>query len=156
VAGKSLILVLAITFSSFGPSMAASYCETVTTIANDAERMKYAKEWLTSRLSDPKFRQSIRIRHAFHHGDERAQQFGALDWSYLGFPDRNATLELNMPIKNAEWDISRVHSASLCWGRYCIIIKLSPAEDLGLSWSTEHLAKLKVIRGDVYVACLGD
>jgi hypothetical protein len=156
VAGKNLMLVLAIMLSSLESSVAASYCETVTTIANDAERMKYAKEWLTSRLSDPKFRQSIRKRHAFHHGDDRAQQFGAPDWSYLGFPDRHATLEFNMPIKNAAWDISRVHSASLCWGRYCIIIKLGPADDLGLSWSAEHVAKLKGIRDDVYVACLGD
>jgi hypothetical protein len=116
--------------------------------------MNYAKEWITSHLADPEFRKSLQIRDSFDYSDERVQQFGGLDWRYLGFPERHAGLAFNMPITDAaERDITQVHSASLEWGRSSIIIKLSSSRDLWPNASPADVALIKAVGKDVFLYC---
>lgn len=136
-------------------SRTSEVCTSLTAIASDAQKMRYAKEWILSHLADHDFRESLRISNSFDHDDGRIQEFGGLDWKYLGVPDRYAELRFNMPVTDSiEWDITRVGSASLRWGRSFILIKLSSAKDMGLPWSPEDFARLKPVGDGVFVNCV--
>jgi hypothetical protein len=156
VLSKWLSFVLAVgLLASASCSRSSGVCASLTTIASDEQKMRYAKEWIVSHLADRDFRESLRIRKSFRQDDERVQRFGGLDWKYLGFPERYyVELDFNMPTANAaEWDITQVGSASLRWGRSFILIKLSSAKDMGLPWSAEDFARLKTVGDGVFVHC---
>ncbi len=159
VVSKKLVLVLAVGLLGSSPySQASEVCASLTTIASDAQKMRYAKEWIVSHLADRDFLKSLRIRNSFRHDDERVKRFGGLDWKYLGFPERYyVELRFNMPVTDSiEWDITQVGSASLRWGRSFILIKLSSAKDMGLPWSPEDFARLKTVGDGVFVHCGDD
>ena len=129
-------------------------CSAITKIAGDAQKMRYAKEWIASHLSDRRFREILRKGRSFEHNDYRIQEFGSLDWEFLGIPADFASLDFNLVLNEAgQWDIDRIDSASLTVGRVSIIVRLGPGKGLGLDWPPEELAKIRPVGEDVFVYC---
>jgi hypothetical protein len=74
VASKISSLLAALMLLGCESSGASSHCETIESIAADAKKMRYAKEWLTKRLADPEFLKSIQVRSTFEYADERTKR----------------------------------------------------------------------------------
>jgi hypothetical protein len=129
-------------------------CDAVDAIARDAKKMAYVREWITSRLANQKFLESVGTRHTFTYGDERVGEFGVVDWKYLGFANELASLRFNMDTtESGKWDSTRIDSVSLQQGRVAIIIRLSSAEDFQSAWPPEALEKMHSVADDVLVYC---
>lgn len=129
-------MLLGSSLSSCGPDLHQWSCESLTKLASDREKIGYAKDWIVSHLENPEFRESLRKRHSFEHGDERYQKYGSLDWKYLGLLEGMARLEFNMDTASPSgWDINRIYSASLSQGRASLIIDLSPEAKLDPMWT---------------------
>jgi hypothetical protein len=71
--------VLAILLPGCGPDYQAEACDAFTRIANDKHKRKHVRDWISARLADPAFRQTLRKRNVLGPGDERFEKFGALD-----------------------------------------------------------------------------
>ncbi len=147
-------LMLAALLPACGEGTYESACRGVTAIASDAQKMRYVKGWIDARLSDRRFVESLRKSGTLEHNDPRNLQFGGLDWKYLGLPGDSASLQFNMPLsKSGGWDVGRIGSVSLLYLRTFIVIRLTPANDLGLDWPAEELAKAKAVGDEVFVIC---
>ena len=132
-------------------SLEEERCIALTAIASDTEKMRYAKEWIASHLSDKRFQESLRTRSELGSNDPRMLDF---DVKYLGIPRELVTLQFNMDVSDSGGrDIKQIDSASIRLGRTYIIIRLSAANDFGLLWPPEMLAEIKAVGDGVFVYC---
>jgi len=155
MASASAALMLCVFLSGCGyRSTYEIACDSLTAIASDEQKMNHVKAWIAARLGDRKFVASLRERHELNHGDERFHRYGELDWNYLGLSGELTSLSFNMPLsKSGGWDVDHIDSVSLLHSRTFIIIRLSPAEDFGLDWPVEELARAKSVGPAVWVFC---
>ena len=132
-------------------SLEEERCSALTAIASDTAKMRYAKEWIASHLSDKRFLESLRTRSELGYSDARMLD---LDWEFLGIPRELVTLQFNIDVSDSGGrNIERIDSASIRFGRSFIIIRLSAAKDFGLHWLPERLAKIKAVGDGVFVYC---
>src|SRR5262249_41946714 len=83
------------------PNPHTKACARLTAIAQDSQKMKYARDWAVSRLSNDKFMAAVRESKSFERTIPSQAQYIDLNWRYLGFLGP-ARIEFNFKV--ADWD----------------------------------------------------
>jgi hypothetical protein len=139
-------------------SPGVQYCELITTIARDPDKMTYIKEWIASHLEDERFRETLRDLHTVRAEDERMQRFGDLDWKYLGIAQGIGTLSFHGALEtdSGRLDVSRINGVELSVGRSSIYVRVTAEDFARQTWSPQHLPGMKAFGEDVFIDCGAD
>ena len=130
------------------------FCDLVTVISTNVEKRNYLKRWIGSHLNSARFRESVRDRRVFPGDDDRMQEFGDLDWSYLGIAEGTGSLEFHGAMESSgKLDTSRINAVEFWLGRSSIFVRLNAELYPRQSWKPERLTVMKAAGSDVFYYC---
>jgi hypothetical protein len=130
-------------------------CNRVKTIAQDAEKMKYVREWVAKRTANKEFMALVVKYRWFEQFSPYTPQYIDIDWRYLGFDPRSAWVGFNVDdARQRGGDPVRILSVSLNQGRTGVILKLKPTDDVvGDLGPPGDPSTVTPIGDDVFIYC---
>lgn len=133
-------------------------CNGLINISKDSEKNLYLRYWIRDRLADDIFAKTLQEKMDINlSNNPDLESYLRLDWEFLGLLAERGVVRFNpyIPRKDRlEKDISsHIKSVSIEQGRMSLIIKVGENDDLGLNWSPQTLAKVRVIDDKISVYC---
>ncbi len=130
-------------------------CTRVEDISRDAQKMKYVKDWVTTRSGNKEFVDAAIEYKWFDRASPMTPRYIDLDWRYLGFDPQSAWVAFNIDDAEARpAGAATINSISLNQGRHGIIVKLDTASDLVIELGPPgNLSTIRPVSADVFVYC---